>query len=285
LPMKLNQPSLLIALSLAATSAFAGTVTSSKGVVMPPVAPAAPGLDGFVEVGYNSEYLYRGAPRGDYGIDRRGLNPEPHSTSVITAAAGVTFPLAERITLDLGAWSGNSFSGGYSEYRLMADVNYHISDTLEAGLGYTWYNFGNNSGIDNSEVSAHLTGHFGKVDATLLVARNFGSVNQPSGQGTYVGLDVSSTVVINDMVSLVPSFSTGFGDNYFLGASGFYFVGARLDAPIRLTDHASLIPFVAVNVAIDALEDASGNRLVNPAVRGNNDDVTIYGGAALRVKF
>jgi len=280
--MKLNQPSLILALSLAATSVFAGTVSSSKdpGPSPLPPQPAPSVLDGYVEVGFDSTYFYRGLFKAN---------------SVIEASAGITIPLGQRIDLSFGAWDGHSFTrNNFDELRLSADLDYKFSQYLDAGVGYIWYNEGdvnnrpgfgngNRDTYDSNEVNAHVTGHFGIVDVTALYARNFGSdadfAGVHGGQSNYVEVNAKAKIAINNTFSLVPSAVVGYGENREFPSRfatidrGVYFVGLRLDAPIRLTDHASLVPYIAVNLPTDDIN------------RRGNYDASLFGGAALKVKF
>ena len=76
---------------------------------------------------------------------------------------------------------------------------------------------------------------------------------------------------VTDRISVVPAALISYGIDYY-GVDGFNHVKVGLSLPIKLTSTATLTPYIAYNLPIDALDDL-----------GEEDE--IYGGVSLSVSF
>ncbi len=263
--------SLLGALALAAP-AFAGTAPSAKcsKCVAPVVAPEE--LLGFtLAVGYDSKYVFRGVDFGDNWL----------STSL-----DYTTGIADGIRLDLGVDYGHVSDAGFlgtgdvSFDRLQASAEV-VADLggAELGLGYRYYsNLGEAGSFldDTNEISLSLAS---KVSIfNVGVAANY----DVDGEGWYFEAAVNTEIALTESISLVPGASIGYGVDYTyqlnganaagFGVDGFTAVGLNLALPIKLSKTATLAPYIAYNLPIDALDDLG-------------EDDNLFGGVSLSVKF
>jgi hypothetical protein len=252
---------LIILASAAAATAFAGTAPSGKGAA--PVAPTCTNDDigASIGVGYDTDFYFRGLSFGEDWISSN-VN---YSTDV-----------ADGVALSLGANYGSSHDQIADYDRLV--LNAGLSKDLgfaNATLGYRYYN---HSGIvgsaffnDTSEVFFNLTKSVGIINFGL--ATNYDVTNE----GWYFELGANTEVKLTDRISLVPGANIGYANsyNYQLGGTGidgFTAVTVSLAAPIKLNSRATLTPYIAGRLSVDALDDL-----------GEGNDV--YGGVSLTVKF
>jgi hypothetical protein len=136
------------------------------------------------------------------------------------------------------------------------------------GLKYQHYFFYGDAGNaleDIDEIGLLLSAAVGPVDVIAGAYYDF------TADGFYFETGVSHTFAVTDRVSLVPAALLSYGDSYY-GVSGFNHVKLSLSAPIKLTKTATLTPYIAGNLPVDAL-DALG------------EEDRVYGGVSLSVSF
>jgi hypothetical protein len=275
---------LLTACSLLSSAALAGT----SGKVTTPVTPApeALGLTGSVSLGYDSEYYFRGLW---------------FSSNNVWGSANVSIPVAEKLSLNLGALYTSSastdISGAgnldYSELDLIAGLSYDAT-FAKFGLVFTNYHFFDTF---SGSVGGQTFGFAEAPDSTISGARDLGlTVAIPVGAaniylGAYhdfkidaqyfeAGLDY--TLKITEKLSLVPSATIGLGNGYYsypqlagTEENGWTAVRVGLAAPYKITDTVTLTPYIAGNFALETREALN-------TVRGKND---LFGGVSLSVSF
>jgi hypothetical protein len=250
---------ILGSLALAA-SAFAGTpVTTGKGVTPPaPPAPAAGLFDtvgATVDVGYDTHYFFRGFLISEQNV---------------WGQVALSLPLAEKLSLGLGAWYTSSADISYDELDLNAGLSYDAG-FAKFGVGYTHYEFfdgsaGDGNGFDNAD----------EVGATVSVP--LGPVNLGAGyyydfeaDGSYIEAGIDAPIAVTDNFSIVPAALISYGVNYYSDETDFQHIKLALSFPIKLTATATLTPYVAGNIALDTTEEFT--------------DDEIYGGVKLSVSF
>lgn len=247
--------------ALASIPAFAGTPSPAPT----PIAEEETDLGITATIGYDTDFVFRGVDFADHWI---------------SAAIGFEVPLVDTVSLVAGATYGasadDSAAGlGLSYQRL--ELNGGLSFDLGAadlGLGYRYYNHqGQLSQIldEGHEVGLTLATEAGPLNIGLGGYYDFGI------EGWYFEAAVNSEIRITDSISLVPGASIGYGLDYswhIVGfqQDGFTAVNLSLALPIKLTRAATLTPYVAANLPIDALESAG-------------EDSIIYGGVRLSVSF
>lgn len=248
--------SLLIpALSAAfAVSAFAG----SPGKAPAPVQPAEEEPLGITAtIGYDTNYVYRGINFAD---------------NLVTAALDGNFAINDTLSINAGAWYGSSvddsfvLGGSYEELDLYAALMAKLG-AATVGLKYQHYFYFGDSDVleDIDELGLLLATAVGPVD---LVA---GAYYDFTAEGFYFETGVSHTFAVTDRISLVPAALISYGEDYY-GVSGFNHVKLSLSAPIKLTKTATLTPYIAGNLPIDALD-------------GLGEEDRVYGGVTLSVSF
>jgi len=210
-----------------------------------------------IAVGYNTSYIFRGVNYGDNQI-----------TAQIDYAIEGT-PLA------VGAWYGNPTDGrgqnpgGRDELDLYATVS-HSFGNVDAWLGYTAYLYpedgGGRLGQDSTnEIGTGVGSAVGPIDLALSAYYDFDI------QGYYFDLTAGHSFQINDMISLDLSAGISYGVDYNSAGSDFNNVLVVAALPIKLTDTATLRPYVAGNFALEAIE-------------ARQDD-QVFGGVSLSVTF
>lgn len=249
---------LTLGMSVFAASAFAGAPAKAPA----PVQPAEEPLGFSVSVGYDSHYIFRGVLFAE---------------NLVTAAIDGTIPLTDMLSLNLGAWYGTSaddsgrFGNGGSFHELdlygalLADLG-----PVTVGAKYTAYLYDgestdNGAVNDVNEIGLLLSTTVGPVDVIA------GAYYDDETDGFYFETGISKSIAVTDRISLVPAVLVSYGEDYY-GVSGFNHVKVGLSAPIKLTSTATLTPYVAGNLPIDALE-------------ANGEDDEIYGGVSLTVSF
>ena len=267
--------------AMAALNVHAGT-SSDK---VPLSVDADPLFTGSIATGYDSELYFRGLW---------------FSSNNVWSSASFSFPLADNLSLGLGAYYTSSadtnISGvgnlDYSELDLTASLNYD-AEWARFGLVFTNYNFFDSF---SGSVDGETFGFPQADDSTLRDARDLGlTMALPLGNATiylagywdfridapYAELGADYTFAISDRFSLVPSATLGYGNNYYsypeIGndKSGFTAVRLGLAAPFKITESLTLTPYVAANLSLDIREDLN-------TVRGQDD---IFGGASLSYSF
>lgn len=271
---------LTILAAMAALDVHAGTYDK-----VPLTVDADPLFTGSIATGYDSELYFRGLW---------------FSSNNVWSSASFSFPLADNLSLGLGAYYTSSADTNiagvgnldYSELDLTASLNYD-ADWARFGLVFTNYTFFDTF---SGSVNGGTFGFPNAPDSTLSDARDLGlTMAMPLGNATiylagywdfridapYAEIGADYTLAISDRISLVPSATLGYGSNYYSypqtgnDESGFTAVRLGLAAPIQLTEGLTFTPYVAANLSLDIRENLNG-------LRGEND---IFGGAALSYSF
>jgi hypothetical protein len=260
---------LVTALSLLSSAAIAGTPAKNPVPVTP--ADSGLGISGSVNLGYDSEYYFRGLW---------------FSSNNVWGSVNVSVPVAEKLTLNVGALYTSSastdISGSgnldYSELDLIAGLSYFF-DTFSGSIGGNTFGFAE---APDSTIS-------GARDLGLTVAIPVGAANIYLGayhdfkiDAQYFEAGLDYTLKITDKLSLIPSATIGLGQGYYsypqlagTEENGFTAVRVGLAAPYKITDTVTLTPYIAGNFALETREALN-------TVRGKND---LFGGVSLSVSF
>jgi len=267
--------------AMAALNVHAGT-SSDK---VPLSVDSDPLFTGSIATGYDSEYYFRGLW---------------FSSNNVWSSASFSFPLADNLSLGLGALYTSSADTNipgvgnldYSELDLTASVNYD-AEWARFGLVFTNYNFFDTF---SGSVNGGTFGFPAAPDSVLKDARDLGlTMAVPIGSATiylggywdfridapYAEVGADYTFAISDRFSLVPSVNLGYGNNYYsypeIGneKSGLTAVRVGLAAPFKITEGLTLTPYIAANFAQDIRENLN-------TVRGKDD---LFGGASLSYSF
>ncbi len=274
--------SALVLAACASLNSFAGTSAPSGKAVLPPVVEDGALFDTIgatLEVGYDSRYYFRGLWFAD-NTTWSGLSLSVPLTEQLSLGFGALYTS----TVDTPAAGANDFD--YSELDLSTSLTYDAG-FAKLGLVYTHYEFfdgfsGSNAGVRNAGGELNVGG-VEEVGATI--ATSVGPVNLYGGfyydftiGASYAEIGADAPIAINSWLSLVPAVKMGYGfTNYYtvLGTqqSGLTHVIPSLSAPIKLTKSATLTPYVAYNISLDA-------RHTN-----NAQDSEFFGGVKLGVTF
>jgi hypothetical protein len=249
-------------LALAVSPAIAGTTYTA-----PPAPPVddATDLGITASLGYDSHFVFRGVQFAENWVN---------------SGIGVDVPLADNVSLVAGgsyavAADDNATIRGVSYQRLELNGGFAVDlGAAEVGLGYRFYNHqGRLSRIleDGHEVGLTVGSALGPVNVGIGGYYDFGI------EGWYFEAAVNSEIALTDSISLVPGASIGYAADYNwhlagAGLDGFTAVGLSLALPIKLTKAATLTPYVAANLPIDALDSAG-------------EDALFFGGVRLSVSF
>ena len=257
-------------LALAVSPALAGT--SAKQAPAPVVEEPSTDLGITASLGYDSAFIFRGVEFAEHWVSG-GIGLDIPLVSNVSFVGGASYGVSADDNVTLGGI--DAIASGLSYERL--ELNGGVSVDLGAatvGLGYRWYNHqGDLSSIleDGHEVGLTVATSAGPLNFGLGGYYDFGI------EGWYFEAAVNSSITITDSISLVPGVSIGYAQDYSwhvagFSADGFTAVNLSLALPIKLTKSATLTPYVAGNLPIDALDDAG-------------EDSQIYGGVKLSVSF
>ena len=120
---------------------------------------------------------------------------------------------------------------------------------------------------DEPELGVELEHTWQRIDFSLWYGRGL------EDRGNYAEANVSRAFHFNELISIVPSVQLGFASGYADLGSGLTHFGVRIDFPLDFTDNISLVPYIAMNLPLDALRSV-----------GLSED-TFYAGIALRCRF
>lgn len=264
-PMKLNNLMFTVVGAIALTAnAVAGTAAKNPAPPMEP--PAEDSLGIAVSVGYDSHLFYHSVPFGE---------------NYVHGDLDVNVPLNDSADLNLEASYGNVFDDevfGTDYQRLVLGANVStMLGAVEAGVGYRWiHHEGDLSAAldDGHEVGATLATKAGPLNVGVGAYYDF------ADEGWYFQLGVNSEIKLTDRISLVPGVTIDYGIDYAanyvvdeeLLDDGFLSVTPSIALPIKLCENATLTPYIAARLPIDALDDAG-------------EDEQLYGGVTVTVNF
>lgn len=241
----------LASLTLAPLGAQAGDGKSTPPAQEPDSGALFDSLGVTLTQAYDSSYLYRGWYYGDHLVNTR---------------ADLSIPINDLLSISLGAWYASSADNSFvvNETDVYGALNLKLGEVTLA-VGYTRYFYTGQDG-------------YGDIDEPFVaVAYSIGGLNLSAGayydfktDGSYYELGGNYPVQLTDWLSLVPALSFGLGSDYY-GVSGANHLQPKLSAPIKLTDSATLAPYISYSVPLGDLEDLS--------------DEYFFGGVALAVTF
>ena len=283
--MKSKSMKFLLTNSAAVMAACFALSAQAETIAAPAIEPEADPLGFTLETGYESSYYFRGLW---------------FSNNNVWTSLAFSMPVAEKLSFTTGALYTSTVDtdvgGGdfdYSELDLFAALNYDAG-FAKFGLAFTNYNFFDTF---SGSVTGQTFGFSQSDDSTLSRASDIAlSVTVPVGSlnlyGTYVydfriaghyaELGTDYTIAVNDWLSIVPSAQIGYniGDYYSYSevtgvSSGWNHVRAMITAPIKLTKTASLVPYIAMNFALEAREQLN-------VIEDKN---ALYGGVKVSLAF
>jgi hypothetical protein len=283
--MKSKSMKFLLTNSAAVMAACFALSAQAETIAAPAIEPEADPLGFTLETGYESSYYFRGLW---------------FSNNNVWTSLAFSMPVAEKLSFTTGALYTSTVDtdvgGGdfdYSELDLFAALNYDAG-FAKFGLAFTNYNFFDTF---SGSVNGQTFGFSQSDDSTLSRASDIAlSVTVPVGSlnlyGTYVydfriaghyaELGTDYTIAVNDWLSIVPSAQIGYniGDYYSYSevtgvSSGWNHVRAMITAPIKLTKTASLVPYIAMNFALEAREQLN-------VIEDKN---ALYGGVKVSLAF
>ncbi len=210
-----------------------------------------------VAVGYNTSYIFRGVNYGDNQVTTR-----------------IDYDIPD-VPLAIGAWYGNPTDGrgqnrlGRDELDLYATLS-HSFGSVDAWLGYTAYLYPESGGgrlgkNSTNEIGTGIGTAAGPIDLALNAYYDLDI------EGWYFDVSAGHSFVLCDVASLELSAGISYQVDYNSAGSDFNSILLVAAIPIKLTNTATLRPYVAGNFALDA-------------VKARQDD-QIFGGISLSVTF
>lgn len=240
--------------------------------VPPPPAPYGEASGGLFDelgmtlsAGYDTDYIFRGV---DLGHD------------FVWSQLALAVPVGEQFTFTTGAWYTTSFNTpGHHEVDTELDI--YASLAYEIGLfsieaGYTHYAYprggsflssSGGNGDETNEIYLSVGTTLSMVDVGLAYYYDFDL------ETSYVEATAGTSFVVNQegTISIDPSIGISYVDNDDADLSDWNHAFARVGVPIKLTSTATLEPYVATSIALDAIDDSQKDYL--------------WGGVSLSVSF
>lgn len=303
--MKTNRMTSFVANSVtvlaacAALNASAGTAPAKAPVPAVEPEPSAlfDSIGATLDVGYDSRYYFRGLWFAD-NIVWSSLNLSipliagsgEDGAGSLTWGLGATYistvetPFNNGNSTAVPANTRSTSAFDYSELDLVTSLTYDAG-FAKFGVQYLHYFYpdtyaGSFMGVSNGGTGTNnefgIKGA-GEIGFTMTIP--LGAANIYAGyyydfrvSGSYAQLGADYTIAITDWLSLVPSITTGYGNDYYTGnnsaftpspatgntlqplgtTSGFTHILYSLAAPIKLTKIATLTPYIAMNQSLDA---------------------------------
>lgn len=199
-------------------------------------AAAGEDLGAEVSVGYDTDYIFRGANLGQ---------------DLLWSDVNVSTSLSDGLGLNIGAWYANPTDAGDDELDIYAGVSTDLGG-MSLDLGTTYYYYPGATGSNTLEFGAALGTSVGAFDVSLGVYHDIDTEN------TYVELGAGTSFALTDNISLDLGASIGNNQDEVVGgqADGLTAVTITVGAPIGLTDNASLTPYLGINAGLDDNQDA-----------------------------
>ncbi|WP_395743982.1 hypothetical protein [Prosthecobacter sp.] len=264
---------------------------AAKNPVPPPAEPGAlfDSIGATFDAGFDSRYYFRGLWFADnimwsafnLSVPIIGGSGEDGAGALTWGIGGAYINTAGTPYPRAGAGSPKSASGfQYSEVDAITSLNYNAG-WAKFGMQYQYYfypdNYGGsmfgapNAGND-PEFGLKGAGELGWTVAVPIKAFNIyaGYYYDFRVNGQYISLGADYTFAVNDWLSIVPSFATGFGIDYYTGngsgsvptsvmtgnrgqslnnvpTTGFTHQLYTIAVPIKLTKAVTLTTYVALN--------------------------------------
>ena len=199
-------------------------------------AAAGEDLGAEVSVGYDTDYIFRGANLGQ---------------DLLWSDVNVSTSLSDGLGLNIGAWYANPTDAGDDELDIYAGVSTDLGG-MSLDLGTTYYYYPGATGSNTLEFGAALGTSVGAFDVSLGVYHDIDTEN------TYVELGAGTSFDLTDNISLDLGATIGNNQDEVVGgqADGLTAVTITVGAPIGLTDNASLTPYLGINAGLDDNQDA-----------------------------
>ena len=199
-------------------------------------AAAGEDLGAEVSVGYDTDYIFRGANLGQ---------------DLLWSDVNVSTSLSDGLGLNIGAWYANPTDAGDDELDIYAGVSTDLGG-MSLDLGTTYYYYPGATGSNTLEFGAALGTSVGAFDLSLGVYHDIDTEN------TYVELGAGTSFDLTDNISLDLGATIGNNQDEVVGgqADGLTAVTITVGAPIGLTDNASLTPYLGINAGLDDNQDA-----------------------------
>ncbi|MFL2436731.1 MAG: TorF family putative porin [Verrucomicrobiales bacterium] len=199
-------------------------------------AAAGEDLGAEVSVGYDTDYIFRGANLGQ---------------DLLWTDVNVSTSLSDGLGLNIGAWYANPTDAGDDELDIYAGVSTDLGG-MSLDLGTTYYYYPGATGSNTLEFGAALGTSVGAFDVSLGIYHDIDTEN------TYVELGAGTSFDLTDNISLDLGASIGNNQDEVIGgqADGLTAVTITVGAPIGLTDNASLTPYLGINAGLDDNQDS-----------------------------
>mgnify|MGYP001220794136 FL=1 len=199
-------------------------------------AHAGEDLGAEVSVGYDTDYIFRGANLGQ---------------DLLWSDVNVSTSLSDGLGLNIGAWYANPTDAGDDELDIYAGVSTDLGG-MSLDLGTTYYYYPGATSSNTLEFGAALGTSVGAFDLSLGVYHDIDTEN------TYVELGAGTSFDLTDNISLDLGATIGNNQDEVVGgqADGLTAVTITVGAPIGLTDNASLTPYLGINAGLDDNQDA-----------------------------
>ena len=214
----------------------------------------AASIESSVSLGYDSHYQFNG---------------ETFGRDVLWGSVDVSLPVASKWWLGMNAtyWDITSPVDGFErEFDLSFALTRELGSNTWLSLVASRYSYLGDF-ADEPELGVELEHTWQRIDFSLWYGRGL------EDRGNYAEANVSRAFHFNELISIVPSVQLGFASGYADLGSGLTHFGVRIDFPLDFTDNISLVPYIAMNLPLDALRSV-----------GLSED-TFYAGIALRCRF
>lgn len=242
-------------------AALAGSAFAGPAAVAPTPAPDA-GLNSALSVGYASQYIHRGINIGDDLVNAK-------------LATSFTCPLTG-LGVDASAEYYSVKNGIINdELRLNLGTSKELCYGLTAHVGYTFYHyFDQVNGLnDDTEVYFGLSTQVAGFDTSLVYNWGIDGDFRGNNEG-YTELNIGRGF---EVLGYALYANTELG--YQIETGDLSHVTASLSYDHKLTETATLTPFVAYTWELDGLEGAI------PAAGQLDQQNELFAGAALKVTF
>jgi hypothetical protein len=288
--------SVTVLAACAALNASAGTAPGPKNPLPPVAEPSAlfDSIGATFDAGYDSRYYFRGLWFADNIMwSAFNLAVPIIGGSGEDGVGALTWGIGGAYINTAGTPFGNPKSSRgfqYSEVDAITNLTYNAG-WAKLGMQYQYYfypdNYGGSfggaptasaGGVNDPEFALKGAGELGFTMVVPLKAFNIyaGYYYDFRIGGSYFSLGADYTFAVNDWLSIVPSFNTGYGIDYYTGVGspvltkinspgqpitsthGFTHFLYTVAVPIKLTKAVTLTTYVALNQSGELRKNLNG---------------------------
>jgi hypothetical protein len=224
-----------------------GCLILSEAMALPATSAEGASFDGSANVGFHSQYNFRGFKAGDWA-------PSIAFQYIIPVRAKID------LAFDIGAWYIDPIDDVYNELGIYAYLIVPVAD-FQFRVGGIFFAFPDEHWV---------TGEFGAAISYFLLdfvdlelawwsdVKGDGSLEDELRFGHYAEFNLGKSIELKNWLSIEMAVGVSYGIDYY-GSDGLNHAFATVNFPIGISETITLTPYVGGTLALEGLKDAGEN--------------------------